>query len=294
MMVLGFAEYQTQASALAAQLSLPYATISVHHFPDGESQLTLPSPLPEQLIICRSLNQPNDKLIELLLTAGSARRHGVKKLILVAPYLCYMRQDKAFHQGEVVSQQIIGKLLADAFDQVLTVDAHLHRIANLQQAIPTQQAINITATAPMAAFIQQTLAKPLLIGPDSESEQWVSAIAAHQHLDYAIASKQRLGDKHVEVTLPEANYTGRDIVLVDDMASTGHTLLEAAKKIQAFAPASISVLVTHALFINHADADLNNAGIDHIWSCDSVPHPSNCITLAPLLAEQLSVMLAHL
>jgi len=289
-LLLGFPEYHQQAAQLAEAASLPYQQIKIHKFPDGESQIFLPPELPKHIILCRSLDHPNQKLIELLMAAASAREQGVETISLVVPYLCYMRQDKAFHPGEVVSQPIIGKLLAQSFDHVLTVDAHLHRIDKLSDAIPVQAAVNITATDPMAHFIQNHLNNPFIIGPDAESEQWVAEIAEHFDMDYCIAAKQRLGDKSVIVTLPPANYQGRDIVIVDDVASTGKTLLATAKKVAEFKPNSISVLVTHALFVDDAINELRTAGINNIWSCDSIPHHTNKIKLADFLAKQLQAL----
>ncbi|HDK38491.1 MAG TPA: ribose-phosphate diphosphokinase [Thiolapillus brandeum] len=286
-LLIGFPEYETQAQALAKAASLPYATVDLHHFPDGESKLLLPTDLPEQVILCRSLDRPNDKLVELILAAAGIRNLGAKTVSLVAPYLCYMRQDKAFHPGEIVSQKIIGKCLANYFDGVLTVDAHLHRVHDLADAIPVQRAINITATNPMAHFMQQHVERPYLLGPDGESVQWVSDIAAHYQMDYGVAQKERYGDRQVKVNIPVGDYGGRNIVLVDDVASTGKTLLEAAKGLQKYKPASISVLVTHALFVDDAIPQLKKAGIGNIWSCDSIPHPSNAISLAEILADNL-------
>ncbi len=292
-LLLGFTDYTKQALALAQAIDSPYYEVKIHYFPDGESQIVLPSTLPKHIILCRSLNQPNEKLIELLMVAGSARKQGVKSITLVAPYMCYMRQDKAFHHGEVISQTIIGELLAHYFDNVLTVDAHLHRVHDLSLAIPVKHAINVTATKPMAHFIQAHVDRPFLIGPDSESEQWVANIADHYQMEYRIASKQRIGDKEVKVELPIADYKGRHIVIVDDMASTGRTLLAVVKLLAEYAPASISVLVTHALFVDDAMADLHSANVTNIWSCDAISHSSNAIVLAELLAEQLQKILVY-
>lgn len=286
-LLLGFSDYAPQALALAKAINARYCEVKIHYFPDGESQVVLPSTLSEHIILCRSLNLPNEKLIELIMVAGSVRKQGVKSITLVAPYMCYMRQDKAFHSGEVISQTIIGELLARYFDNVLTVDAHLHRIHDLAQAIPVRRAINVTATEPMANFLQANIEHPFLIGPDSESEQWVTNIADHYQMEYRIASKQRLGDKEVKVKLPMADYNQRNIVIVDDMASTGKTLLAVVKLLAQFSPASISVLVTHALFVGDAMTDLQRANVSNIWSCDAIPHSSNAISLTNLLADQL-------
>ncbi len=290
-LLLGFPEYREPGRRLAQRLRIDYREIDIHHFPDGESRLRLPPELPSTVLLVRSLDRPNDKLVELLLAAGGARELGATRLLLVVPYLCYMRQDKAFHPGEVVSQRILGRLLADAFDGVVTVDSHLHRIHRLADAIPTADAINLTATGPMARFLAGALERPMLIGPDEESEQWVAAIAAHGGLDYRVARKQRFGDREVRITLPEADYGGRHLVLVDDVASTGRTLAVAARELARYRPASLSVLVTHALFAGDALEQLRAAGIGAVWSCDSIPHPTNRVELAGLLGECLEGLL---
>ena len=286
-LLLGFPEYDAQARRLAEAAGMEYACIDIHRFPDGESKLTLPPKLPCNVVLCRSLDNPNAKLVELVLAAGGARALGAEQLTLVAPYLAYMRQDKAFHPGEVVSQQVIGRCLAQYLDGLLTVDAHLHRVSRLDQAVPVAHAVNLNATEPMAAFLRKQFDNPFLLGPDGESVQWVSDIARHDGWDYAVATKDRLGDREVVIHMPEADFRGRDVVLVDDVASTGRTLLGAARQLQQQQPASISVLVTHALFVGDSEEQLRAAGVKHIWSCDSVPHSTNAVHLDTLLARHL-------
>lgn len=284
-MLLTFADYLPQSQRLAAQLNCVCREIAVHQFPDGETLVTLPTDLPEHVIICRSLNQPNDKLIELLLSAKTARTLGAKRLSLIAPYLCYMRQDTANHPGEAVSQRIIGELLANLFDDVITVDPHLHRISRLNQAIPIANAISLTAANEIAGFLKARLETAVLLGPDSESEQWVAGIAKQTGFGYAIAEKQRLGDTQVEINLPEFDFNGKTVVMVDDVASTGHTLAKAAGLLKQQGAKTIHAAMTHALFCGDAEARLIHAGVEHIWSTDSISHPTACIPLDALLAE---------
>jgi len=296
-LILAFEDYLPQAEKLAFCLSLPIKQVNLHQFPDGETKVTLPAELPKNIIICRSLNHPNDKLIELIITASAAREQGVEYITLVAPYLCYMRQDIAFKTGEAISQKIIGKLLSDYFDRVITVDPHLHRIDNLAEAIPNNAAITLHASHAISTFLQQKFKNPIIIGPDEESEQWVKAIATPQQWQYTIATKQRYSDTKVDVSFSERdlnkntmlNLAGQDIIIVDDIASTGKTLEQAVIQIKQQNPKSISVIVTHAFFVDSAIKQLNNLGVNNIWSSDSIPHPSNAFSIIDTVATQLKI-----
>ncbi|PWV60570.1 ribose-phosphate diphosphokinase [Plasticicumulans acidivorans] len=290
MLVLGNADYSAPARGIAALLGMAYAELEVHRFPDGESRVKLPTPLPAHLIIVCTLNRANDRLVELLLLAHTARRHGAERLTLVAPYLCYMRQDLEFSPGEAVSQRIVGRFLGELFDDVLTVDPHLHRIERLDQAIASGNPVMLTAAAPIAAEIGRRWPDALLLGPDGESQQWVERIAAIGGLDSAVSHKDRFGDRDVRVALPATAVDGRTVVLIDDIASTGRTLAVAASQLRERGAAAVHACVTHALLSAQALADLHAAGIDTVLSTNSVPHPTNAIALEPLLAEAISTL----
>lgn len=284
-MLLFFDNYEKQSRKLAAALEMPCKKIQRHRFPDGEYKLTLPAKLPEHVVFCQSLDQPNEKLLALLLAAKTARELGAKELTLVAPYLCYMRQDKAFNAGEVISQSIVGNFLADLFDNVITVDPHLHRIQHLEQAVPAKHAVALSATSLMAEFLQERFKDPVLLAPDSEAEQWVSAVATPNQWQYGVCKKIRKGDRQVEITLPDINLRGRSVIIVDDVASSGYTLAVAARRCLFREANHVDVLVTHALFVNDAKPRLHEAGVRIIWSTDSVSHESNIIPLYGLLKD---------
>ncbi len=284
-MILGFDDYEMQSRALAEALDTSCQIVKLHRFPDGEDRLTLPPELPGHVVFCRSLDHPNAKLLELLLAAKTARQMGAKELTLVAPYLCYMRQDKAFHSGEAISQRIVGKFLADLFDNVITVDPHLHRIQYLQQAVPAKNAVTLSATSLMATFVPERLTDPVLLGPDSEAEQWVASVAEPNNLTYGVCKKVRSGDRKIEITLPEIDLQGRNVVLVDDVASSGQTLAVAIRECISRDARNVDVLVTHALFAGDAIQRMQRAGVRNVWSTDSISHESNVIPLKGILRE---------
>jgi len=284
-MLLGFDDYDIQSRKLAEALNLPFHIVQTHRFPDGEYKITLPPNMSEHVIFCRSLDHPNEKLVELLLAVKTARDLGAKIITLIAPYICYMRQDKAFHPGEAVSQRIVGSFLADLFDNVVTLDPHLHRIKYLKQAVPAKHAVALTATSLMADFLRERFKDPILLAPDSEAEQWVSAVANPNQWTYGVCEKIRTGDQEVEITLPEINLHERSVVLVDDVASSGQTLSVAIRKCLSMNAKHVDVLVTHALFVGDAKERMIQEGVRNMWSTDSVSHESNVISLCMLLKD---------
>lgn len=288
--VLAFDDERGTALSLARALDVPLAPIECHRFPDGEFKLRLPAALPPGVVLLRGLHRPNDKLVELMIAAPAARELGAQRLVLVCPYLAYMRQDIAFVPGEAVSQRHIAGLLAGRFDAVVTVDPHLHRIASLQQVMPGCEAVSLSAAALLGAWVAQQVTEPLLLGPDEESAPWVleAARACSPVADHGCCTKQRHGDRDVQIALPPAlDCRDRAVVLIDDVASTGGSLAAAARLALAAGARSVDVAVTHALFVDDAVAELQAAGVGRIWSTDCVPHASNAITVVPLLAAAL-------
>lgn len=285
MMLLAFADEQDLALRLAAELGCPVELVQAHRFPDGEMRLVLPKPLPAEVIVLRGLQQPNDKLVELLIAAPAAREWGARRLTLIAPYLAYMRQDMEFTPGEAVSQRHIARLLAQQFDHVITVDPHLHRIASLDEVMPPGVGVALSAAALLGRWIAERVPGALLIGPDEESGQWVAEAARAGALEHGIGRKVRHGDRDVRLALPDHEMAGRAIVLLDDMASTGRTLVGAAEGARARGAATVDVAVTHALFNGDALPALQAAGVRHVWSSDAVPHASNAVSIVPLLAD---------
>ena len=286
-LLLTFEDERTLAQPLAAALGWPLAWIARHRFPDGESMLTLPPTLPVRVALLRGLHQPNDKLAELLIAAPAARELGAVHLTLVCPYLAYMRQDMAFAPGQAVSQRHIGRALAHGFDAVITVDPHLHRVTSMDDVVPGRRAVALSAAALLGDWVATHVREPVLLGPDEEAAQWVDAAARAHRLEHAVCRKLRHGDREVTVALPDLDLRGREVVLIDDVASTGRTLIAAAQGALARGASAVDVAVTHALFVGDAMAQLTAAGVRHVWSTDTVPHASNAISVVALLAGAL-------
>ena len=285
--LLCFEDEEAIARKAAEAAGYALAVIECHRFPDGESRLRLPATLPDRVVLWRGLQQPNEKLLEVLLAAQTARRLGAKHLTLVAPYMAYMRQDIEFNPGEAISQRVVGGFLAGLFDAIITVDPHLHRVATLQEAMPVQDAIALSGAPVLADHIATQRQHPLLMGPDEEAVQWVAVAAQRHGWDHAVCRKTRHGDRDVDIELPELPVAGRAVVLMDDVASSGHTLARAAVKLRAAGAASVDVAVTHALFAPGAMQLVRSSGVGEIWSTDCISHPSNAVSIVPEVVRSL-------
>jgi ribose-phosphate pyrophosphokinase len=286
-LVLYFDDERETACRFAETAGFTSAVVNRHRFPDGEMKLRLPASLPAKVIVYRSLVHPNEKLIELLFVAQTARQLGASDLTLIAPYLAYMRQDIAFHEGEVVSQKVIGRFLAQVFDGLVTIDPHLHRVSTLEEASPVKRAITLSGAPLLGDYIAQKIPDAFLLGPDSESSQWIASAAKKHGFDHAACEKIRRGDKDVQVQLPAVDLKDRRVVILDDVASSGRTLAKATRAAIEAGASSVDVAVTHALFADDALQVIREAGVRHIWSTDCIAHESNVVSIAAILAEAL-------
>ena len=285
--VLALPGNETLAAALAVGLGATEAERLIRRFPDGETYVRVDTPVDgrDVTLVC-TLDRADDKLPALLLTAATVRDLGARSVRLVAPYLGYMRQDDRFQPGEGVTSRYVGRLLSAVFDSLLTIDPHLHRHAWLGDvySIPHD---NVSAAPAIGAWIRENVDDPLLVGPDAESEQWVS-VAAAGDLPHVVFTKTRRGDPDVVIETPDLSpYAGRTPVLVDDVLSTGRTMIEAAERLREAGFGAPICTAVHAVYAGDAEAALAAAGLEWIVTCDSIAHSTNAIPVAPILIDAL-------
>jgi|ThiBio_1000_plan_1041568.scaffolds.fasta_scaffold02272_13 ribose-phosphate pyrophosphokinase len=258
--VHSFGDQEEPAQRLAAALEAPWREISVRRFPDEESLVRVVPHEGAAVVYC-SLDHPNRRLVDLLLAASALHDAGARTIVLVAPYLCYMRQDVAFHPGEAVSQKAVARLLSGAFDRIVTVDPHLHRTHDLNDvfSIPVTQ---LSAAPLLGAAIASDNSRRgvVLIGPDEESRPWVEATATVTAAPFLVGRKLRSGDRIVEIGIDRIDMVrGRTAVLLDDVVSTGSTVRQAARLLLEGGAARADLYVTHMLCSEQDTAALRAA-----------------------------------
>ncbi len=287
--VLVLPENERIANRIGAYLDLDVSSVVVHRFPDGEARVRVNrSVAGKAVILVATLDRADQKVLPLLFTAAAARDLGASSVGLVAPYLAYMRQDRRFEPGEGVSARHFAQLLSGALDWLVTVDPHLHRTASLEElySIPARAA----GTAPLLAdWIAAHVERPIVIGPDGESIQWVRSVAARIKAPHAVLNKRRSGDASVTIKLPDLSAAvGHHPVLVDDIIASGATMVEATQLLRRAGWPPPICLGVHAVFAGNAYASLQEAGAAQIVTCNTIAHPSNQIDVSGLVAAAVA------
>lgn len=284
---------EVQASALAQHLGARAGALEFRRFPDGESYYRIAADVNGcDVVVVAALRDPDPLALGLWYVADTSREMGARRVGLVAPYLPYMRQDARFHDGEAVTSRSFGRFVSQAFDWLVTVDPHLHRYPTLDIVYSIPSVVVPSAPA-VARWVQAHVQRPVVVGPDSESEQWASEVARRVGCPSQVLAKTRLGDRQVEISLPEPGLAeGRQPVLLDDIISSGHTMAEAVRHVRsAFGVAPVCIGV-HALFAPQARDLLLEAGASQVLTCNTVPDPSNAVDVLPDVASAIRPLLS--
>ena len=287
-MICAFPGNEGFASRLRAELRCGAVGLEYRRFPDGESYVRFEGALEgRHVIMVCTLNDPDAKALALLFAARTAKELGAARVGLVAPYLGYMRQDRRFKDGEAVTSVHFAALLSGAFDWLMTVDPHLHRRGSLAEiySIPAE---NVASAPALAGWIAANVARPLIVGPDAESEQWAAEVAGACRAPYAVMQKTRLGDRRVEIEAPSlSQWKDRTPVLIDDIISSARTMALAVSKIREAGLERPICVGVHAVFSADALATLRAAGVEKVVTANTIAHETNGIDVAGLVAQRI-------
>lgn len=285
-LLIAFPGNESLCEKLSATTNFEVGDIELRRFPDGESYVRYRTPpAGRNIALLCSLDRPNQKFLPLLFCAVTARELGAKSVGLISPYLGYMRQDRRFHQGEAVTSAQFARWLSGEIDWLLTVDPHLHRYRSLDD-IYSVDSVVLHAASLISQWIAGQVQLPLLIGPDSESEQWVSSVAQEANAPFVVLNKIRRGDRNVEVSVPQVEkWRDHTPVLVDDIISTGHTMIETINHLLEAGMRPPICIGVHGIFADNAYDELRKAGAARIVTTNTIAHPSNEIDVVPLMVR---------
>lgn len=286
--VFNFPKYQKIANSIISELQYEKGELLLRSYPDKESYVRILSDVKNKnIILVCGLDDPNKNLASLIFFSETARELGAKKICLIAPYLGYMRQDKRFNDGEAITSNIFAKLLSRYIDFLITIDPHLHRHKSLDEiyTIPSQV---LHAADLIATWIKDNIKNPLLVGPDQESEQWVSDVAAKASAPFIVLTKVRHGDRDVEVSIPQVEkYKNHTPVLVDDIISTAKTMIQTVNHLQKAQMNKVVCIGIHAEFADNSYEELKNSYIEKIITCNTITHQTNIIDISKIIIDAI-------
>lgn len=288
--VHAFADQAAPAARLAGALGVERREIGLHLFPDGETLPQAAEATGTSVLYC-SLHQPNTRLVPLLLAADALRRRGAEKLVLCAPYLCYLRQDTIFQPGESLSRDVIAGLLSPAFDAIVTAEPHLHRTTDLSAVFGGRPVAVVEAAEALCDAYGRPEGPLTVVGPDVESTPWARRVGERLGAPAIAFAKRRLGDRSVVLELAEpGRVAGRPVLVIDDICASGGTLLAAVETLRGLGAGPIDAAIVHALYPPETTAALRAAGVRHLIATDSCPHETSVAELAPWLARALRTL----
>lgn len=279
---------EEMTARLATRLDTDTGVLSTRHFPDGETYVRLDcEPASRAVMLICSLERPDDKTLRLLFAADVARDLGAARVGLIAPYLGYMRQDKRFSPGEAITSKTYARLLSAGFDWIVTVDPHLHRRSSMAEIYSVP--VTVCHAAPsISQWIREHVVNPIVIGPDVESEQWVSAVAGGANAPFTTLEKVRHGDRDVEITVRDIErWRERQPVLVDDIISSGRTMEGAITQLVRRGFAAPIVVGVHGVFAEDAYERLTTAGAGRIVSTNTVAHRAGLVDISGIICEAI-------
>jgi ribose-phosphate pyrophosphokinase len=283
--VVGCSNGIALGKAIARRLGLPFSPLLTQRFPDGELKLKFSVPLKgRHIILVQTLHPADEPLLELVFAIHTAKELGAR-VTAVVPYMAYLRQDKRFHPGECKSNAIAAALLSNA-DRVVTIDPHLHRVKHLRE-IFHKPVTTLSANALLAGFIRKHYHKEIILGPDAESYQWALRIAEQVKAHAVVLKKKRFGSRKVSIKIKgDVDIKGRTVVIVDDIISSGHTMMETIKEAKRLGAKRVVCIAVHGIFAENALKKIRKLGAT-VHATNTVPNPVADIDVSGLLADAL-------
>jgi ribose-phosphate pyrophosphokinase len=296
MIIIGGSASTDLAGKVAKELGQKPGQIEIKRFPDGEKYIRVHEEVKGQdVALIQSLYRtPDDYIFEYLLIADTLRDMGANRIIGVAPYLAYARQDSRFYPGEALSSAAVAKFFESVgTTSVLTVDCHLHRLGDVSKVfkVPAQ---NLSAMPLLGTYAREKLKpkKPIVVGPDEEADQWAGTVAKELDAEHTAFTKRRIRregetESKLEMDTGSVELKGRDVVFADDIISTGGTIVQAARAAKKKGARRMFVLCTHPVLADAALRRVKAAGVLKVIGTDTIPSPISTVSVAPVIAAAL-------
>jgi ribose-phosphate pyrophosphokinase len=285
-MIVSGSASQVLAAELAAELDEPLARVEYERFPDGELLASAPGIADasgDRAVVVASTVSA-DAHVELLQLQDAAREWGVEEVVTVLPYMGYARQDEAFDEGHPVSARAVARAISSGTDRVLTVNPHEDAVCDFFEVL----AEPLDAAGRLADPLPADLDDPVFLSPDEGALDIAeTARAAYGAGDVDYFEKTRHSGTEVELTPSDADVSGRDVVVTDDIIATGSTMAGAVEILTDRGASRAFVTCVHPMLAADASAKLSRAGVEAIYGTDTIERPVSAVSVAPVIGDAL-------
>jgi ribose-phosphate pyrophosphokinase len=272
---------------IARRLKAPYVETKTRVFPDGESKITFGRiPKNSVILVVQSTYPPVDTNLLQALSIISQARKAASKIYAIIPYMGYARQDRQFLSGEVITMSIVAKMLeAAGAKKIIVVDIHSKTALN-HFKIPTE---NISAIPELAKYFKKLkLKNPLVVSPDMGGALRAKKFASLLNTDFITLKKSRNRKTgKVQIQSSKVDVHGRDLIVVDDIISTGSSIVKAAQLLKKQKCKRIFVSCTHGLFVEGAEKKIKQAGVSQIISTNTIPRGTSKVDVSGIIVGSI-------
>ena len=284
-MIIGGSSSQKLAANIAREMDDILCPLETRKFPDGERYIRINGDVDEGVVVVQSTGYPQDEnLMELFLILKTIRRMGVKKIRTVIPYFGYGRQEKSFNHGEAISAEVVSHLIQQSgASEVYSINLHEESICNLFN-IP---AYNLSAMPAIANFIGDNIDNPLILAPDNGAMSFANEISKILNCESDYLEKIRLSPDNVQTKTKNLDVDGRDVVIIDDIISTGGTIVNACNILKELGANRIMVSCVHPVLVEDALLKIYTAGVDDVVGTDTLKSEISAVSVANLVADAL-------
>ncbi len=282
MIIVGGSSSRDLAKELAGILDCTYIQAASTKFPDGECYTRIDvDSLDDDVVIVQN-TYPNDSLIEMFLIQDAVRRLGARSVTLVIPYFGYARQDRVFKPGEPESAKVMCQHLSLVCDRVITIDIHKEAVLDYFPCRHT----DLKAAAVIADYFKGR-GIDLVLSPDIGAAGRAKDVGDRMGVPSDHLNKTRLSGTEVRIAPATFDVKGKNVLIVDDMISTGGTIVTAASALRDAGAESVSVACTHGVFVNNAIERLTGSALSTVLCCNTLENEVSHISVAGLIADAL-------
>ncbi len=282
MIIVGGSSSRDLAKELAAILQCTYVQAATTRFPDGECYTRIDhKELDDDVVIVQN-TYPDINMIEMFLLQDAVKRLGARTITLVIPYFGYARQDRVFKPGEPQSARVMAEHLNMVCDRVITVDIHKEDVLDYFTC-PSE---DLKAAGAIAEHFKERNVD-LVLAPDRGAIDRAKSVAEKIGVDFDHLEKMRLSGSEVKIKPSEVDCENKNVLIVDDMISTGGTIIAAVYALREAGATGVSVACTHGVFVDNAVERLTGSSLDTILCCNTLENELSHISVAPIIADAL-------